>query len=114
MGFLLFVLFLAVAEIATASKREASELLDQAELYKKDINSKKIYEEKRAGKNVLIFPEIDEERCTTEGTSQEEEWESIVFKFNNSKRYRRIAESFSELCLLDHGAHRPCNIFFQV
>lgn len=49
---LTFCFVQAVAEIAKASKREASELLDQAEFYKKDINSKKMNEEKRAGKNV--------------------------------------------------------------
>lgn len=51
--FLFFWFFVqAVAEIAKASKREAGELLNQAELYKKDVNSKKMIEEKRAGKKL--------------------------------------------------------------
>lgn len=47
-----------------------------------------------------IYFAIDEGRCTAEGCIQEEEWESIVFKFNDSKRYRRIVGSIAGSCLV--------------
>ncbi|XP_047979927.1 TELO2-interacting protein 1 homolog isoform X3 [Salvia hispanica] len=91
----------AVAEIAKASKREAGELSGQLELYKNDVNSKMLNEEKRTGNNVRhsgsnannIDSEIDEEGCAIE-------WESVVFKFNDSKRYRRIVGSIAGSCIV--------------
>ncbi|KAL1540550.1 TELO2-interacting protein 1 isoform X2 [Salvia divinorum] len=91
----------AVAEIAKASKREAGELPDQLELYKNDVNSKMLNEVKRTGNNVRhsgsnannIDSEIDEGKCAIE-------WESVVFKFNDSKRYRRIVGSIAGSCIV--------------
>lgn len=48
----------------------------------------------------ILFPEVDEKRCTIEAITQEEEWESVVFKFNDSKRYRRIVGSIAGSCLV--------------
>lgn len=88
----------AVAEIAKAAKREAGELPNQAELYKKDVNLKILNLEKRTGNNFGY--ETDEGTCTIEANIQEEEWESIIFKFNDSKRYRRIVGSIAGSCLV--------------
>ncbi|XP_042012560.1 TELO2-interacting protein 1 homolog isoform X1 [Salvia splendens] len=91
----------AVAELAKASKREAGELSGQLELYKNDVNSKMWNEEKRTGNNVRhsesnannLDSEIDEGRCAIE-------LESVVFKFNDSKRYRRIVGSIAGSCIV--------------
>ncbi|PIN00472.1 hypothetical protein CDL12_27024 [Handroanthus impetiginosus] len=96
----------AVAEIAKASKHEAYKLHNQAELFKKDINSKMLDVEKRTGKHFghSRIEEIDSETdggiCASEAGIQEEEWESVIFKFNDSKRYRRIVGSIAGSCLV--------------
>ncbi|KAK6133152.1 hypothetical protein DH2020_033090 [Rehmannia glutinosa] len=104
----------AVAEIVKASKREAYKLPNQAESYKKEINSKMLNAKKRTGKHFghsrsyadnsmdreKMDSETDEEICTSGADITEEEWESVLFKFNDSKRYRRIVGSIAGSCLV--------------
>ncbi|KAK6133097.1 hypothetical protein DH2020_033136 [Rehmannia glutinosa] len=99
----------AVAEIVKASKREAYKLPNQAESYKKEINSKMLNAEKRTGKHFghsrsyadnSLDSKTDEEICTSGADITEEEWESVLFKFNDSKRYRRIVGSIAGSCLI--------------
>ncbi|KAG8365251.1 hypothetical protein BUALT_Bualt18G0084800 [Buddleja alternifolia] len=95
----------AVAEIGQAAKREACKLPDQAESFKKEVNSKMLNAEKRNEKNFgrskieEVDFEIDEGFCNNEADMQEE-WESVLFKLNDSKRYRRIVGSISGSCLV--------------
>ncbi|GFP92753.1 telo2-interacting protein 1 homolog [Phtheirospermum japonicum] len=83
----------AVAEIAKASKYKAYKLPSQAESLKNDIISKKLNAEKST----------DDEIRPSGADIQEEEWESILFKFNDSKRYRRIVGSIAGSCLVADG-----------
>ncbi|KAL3637600.1 hypothetical protein CASFOL_018768 [Castilleja foliolosa] len=109
----------AVAEIAKASKHEAYKLPGQAEAFKHEIESTKLNAEKSTGKHfcdtrkqvnnsinvpaltfVLFYSETDDEIRTSGADIQEEEWESVLFKFNDSKRYRRIVGSIAGSCLV--------------
>ncbi|EYU33785.1 hypothetical protein ABFS82_08G161200 [Erythranthe guttata] len=76
----------AVAEIAKASKHEADKLPNQAESYKKDMNAK--------------MSELNSGIRMNDANVPEEELESIIFKFNDSKRYRRIVGSIAGSCLV--------------
>ncbi|GER37568.1 ARM repeat superfamily protein [Striga asiatica] len=102
----------AVAEIAKSSKREANKLPNQAESFKKDISLKIADAEKREG---MLYDrselyannpmdtekmDIDEEVHLSGSAMQEEEWEKVIFKFNDSKRYRRIVGSIAGSCLI--------------
>ncbi|KAL8477803.1 hypothetical protein ACS0TY_029920 [Phlomoides rotata] len=99
----------AVAEIAKASKHEACELPNEAELYKKDVNLRMLTAETRTEKNfghsrsnannALDKENRDSGNCKTEADMQEE-WKSVIFKFNDSKRYRRIVGSIAGSCLV--------------
>ncbi|KAL0407127.1 UNVERIFIED_CONTAM: hypothetical protein Slati_4026600 [Sesamum latifolium] len=101
----------AVAEIAKASRHEAYKLPNQAESYKKEINAKMLNTEKRTGKhfsgsyaNDTDIGQMDSQTnggiSTSEADMQEEEWEAVLFKFNDSKRYRRIVGSIAGSCLV--------------
>ncbi|CAA0836577.1 ARM repeat superfamily protein [Striga hermonthica] len=102
----------AVAEIAKASKREANKLPNQAESCKKDISSKIANAEKREGtlydrSESYANDSIDTEKMDTDeevhligSEMQEEEWEKVIFRFNDSKRYRRIVGSIAGSCLI--------------
>ncbi|XP_011086354.1 TELO2-interacting protein 1 homolog isoform X2 [Sesamum indicum] len=99
----------AVAEIAKASRHEAYKLPNQAESYKKEINAKMLNTEKRTGKHFSgsFANDTDIEQMgshggisTSEADMQEEEWEVVLFKFNDSKRYRRIVGSIAGSCLV--------------
>ncbi|KAL0300963.1 UNVERIFIED_CONTAM: hypothetical protein Sradi_6373100 [Sesamum radiatum] len=101
----------AVAEIAKASRHEAYKLPNQAESYKKEINAKMLNTEKRTGKhfsgsyaNDTDVEQMDSQTdggiSTSEADMQEEEWEAVLFKFNDSKRYRRIVGSIAGSCLV--------------
>ncbi|KAK4434103.1 hypothetical protein Salat_0573000 [Sesamum alatum] len=102
----------AVAEIAKASRHEAYKLPNQAESYKKEINAKVLNSEKRIGKHfsgsyandTMDIEQMDSQKdggiSTSEADVQEEEWESVVFKFNDFKRYRRIVGSIAGSCLV--------------
>ncbi|KAL6538531.1 hypothetical protein OROGR_012519 [Orobanche gracilis] len=102
----------AMAEIAKASKHEAYKLPSQAELFKKDISLKMLNAEKRIGNhfdpsgsdanNPIDTEKTDssEEICTSGAGMQEQKWESLLFKFNDSKRYRRIVGSIAGSCLV--------------
>ncbi|XP_051133791.1 uncharacterized protein LOC127253310 [Andrographis paniculata] len=72
----------AVAEIAKASKHEAYKLSTRAKTYEDEVNSK-----------ISI-------QTSGVSTMKEEEWELILFKFNDSKRYRRIVGSIAGSCLV--------------
>ncbi|KAL8473985.1 hypothetical protein ACS0TY_030725 [Phlomoides rotata] len=99
----------AVAEIAKASKHEACELPNEAELYKKDVNLRMLTAETRTEKNfghsrsnannALDKENRDSGNYKTEADMQEE-WKSVIFKFNDSKRYRRIVGSIAGSCLV--------------
>ncbi|KAL0320988.1 UNVERIFIED_CONTAM: hypothetical protein Sradi_5360300 [Sesamum radiatum] len=100
----------AVAEIAKASRHEAYKLPNQAESYKKEINVKMLNTEKRTGKhfsgsyaNGTDIEQIDSQTdggISTGEVDMQEEWESVLFKFNDSKRYRRIVGSIAGSCLV--------------
>ncbi|KAI3466318.1 hypothetical protein Pfo_022981 [Paulownia fortunei] len=102
----------AVAEIAKASKHEAYKLPNQAETYKKDINSKMLNAEKRTtehchsrsyANNSMDIEEMNSETdggIFTSEADMQDEWESVLFKFNDSKRYRRIVGSIAGSCLV--------------
>ncbi|KAK4386809.1 hypothetical protein Sango_2551500 [Sesamum angolense] len=101
----------AVAEIAKASRHEAYKLPNQAESYKKEINAKMMNTEKRTGKHFSgsyandtdveqMDSQTDGRISTSEADMQEEEWEAVLFKFNDSKRYRRLVGSIAGSCLV--------------
>ncbi|KAK1588226.1 hypothetical protein Q3G72_021127 [Acer saccharum] len=72
----------AVAEIMKASKKEAYSLPDQAECYLKQVNSK-----------------ISNVEDKAKAESKQEQWETILFNLNDSRRYRRTVGSIAGSCL---------------
>ncbi|KDP40201.1 hypothetical protein JCGZ_02199 [Jatropha curcas] len=88
----------AVAEITKASKHEASSLPGDAESYLIQLKSKVGRKEAR-----LELSQGSKSRCENHiDTSQMEleQWESILFKLNDSKRFRRIVASIAGSCLM--------------
>ncbi|XVF60850.1 hypothetical protein PTKIN_Ptkin08bG0081000 [Pterospermum kingtungense] len=89
----------AVSEIVRASKREAFPLPSQAHCNLMHLKSKmsdrekKVRPELRQGSRSLFVDEIDV--CLTES----EQWENILFKLNDSKRYRQTIGSIAGTCL---------------
>ncbi|GAA0160578.1 hypothetical protein LIER_17099 [Lithospermum erythrorhizon] len=98
----------ALAEIAKASKHEALVLPNQAELFLKNVEIKvsDILREKQ--------PEAEKSQCTCNYNQmmsmeprkendydlmQMEFWETIIFKLNDSKRYRMTIGSLGGSCL---------------
>ncbi|CAI0555532.1 unnamed protein product [Linum tenue] len=85
----------AIAEIAKASKSETSSLPSNAELYLKDVKSKSSRLEKKARAESSHKPDGKSDSCQGES----EQWVSIVFKWSESKRYRRTVGSIAASCL---------------
>ncbi|CAL1409398.1 unnamed protein product [Linum trigynum] len=85
----------AIAEIAKASKSETSSLPSNAELYLEDVKSKSSRLEKKARAESSHKPDGKSDSCQGES----EQWVSIVFKWSESKRYRRTVGSIAASCL---------------
>ncbi|XP_065863276.1 uncharacterized protein [Euphorbia lathyris] len=86
----------AVGEIANASKREASSLPSSAESYLKTVKSKvetEVRLESHEGSPSNYDNHIDTSPLELE------QWESIIFKLNDSRRYRRTVGSIAGSCL---------------
>ncbi|CAN0905959.1 TELO2-interacting protein 1 homolog [Linum grandiflorum] len=90
----------AIAEICKASKSEASSLPCNAAFYLKDVKSKvsRLGKKVRAQSNKGPTSSCDDNVGTWHGES--EQWEGIIFKLNESKRYRRTVGSIAASCLL--------------
>ncbi|KAK9684121.1 hypothetical protein RND81_10G187600 [Saponaria officinalis] len=88
----------AVAEIAKAAKQEADGLPAQSESYAVVVNCKVSDLMTVLERDNIISgeSETDAELC---GSVSMEEWESILFKLNDNKRYRRIVASIAASCL---------------
>ncbi|KAI5332614.1 hypothetical protein L3X38_022743 [Prunus dulcis] len=78
----------AVAEIAKASKREACSLPSQAESYLLDVKARIHDMEKKVDDDILM------------SHVESEQWESILFKLNDSKRYRRTVGAIASSCIM--------------
>ncbi|CAI9756733.1 unnamed protein product [Fraxinus pennsylvanica] len=100
----------AVAEITKASKHEACTLPNKAESFWKDVNFNILNSEKRTGKlststsyvdntKDIDYMELETESRPNGANTQMEEWESILFKLTDSRRYRRIVGSIAGSCL---------------
>ncbi|XP_059591268.1 uncharacterized protein LOC100246156 isoform X3 [Vitis vinifera] len=104
----------AVAEIAKASKKEACSMPIQTESYSIHVKSKMSDVEKKArvdsGKSSISCYEEDMDTSPEESAEGADiylndadmhldEWESILFKLNDSKRYRRTVGSIASSCL---------------
>ncbi|KAL4303341.1 hypothetical protein GQ457_10G015910 [Hibiscus cannabinus] len=89
----------AVSEIVKASKREAFSLPSQANSnlmhFKSKISDreKKVLPKLRQGSSSDSADEIDETPM------ESEQWDNIVFKLNDSRRYRRTVGSIAGSCL---------------
>ncbi|KAL3503745.1 hypothetical protein ACH5RR_038194 [Cinchona calisaya] len=101
----------AVAEIGKASKYEAGTLPSQAEAFYKDIESNILDIEKKKGNDfytsrssievdaTVDFPEPVIGICSNQSNGQIQQWESVLFKLNDSTRYRRTIGSIANSCL---------------
>ncbi|CAI0450425.1 unnamed protein product [Linum tenue] len=89
------LIFQAIAEISKASKSETSSLPSNAELYLKDVKSKASWLEKKARAETSHNPDGESDSCQGES----EQWVSIMFKWSESKRYRRTVGSIAASCL---------------
>ncbi|XP_021674719.2 uncharacterized protein LOC110660661 isoform X2 [Hevea brasiliensis] len=99
----------AVAEIAKASKHEASLLPAAAESYLMHVKSnimKEVRQESRQGSpshfdNHIDMSQMELESCASfdDDMTHVEQWESILLKLNDSRRYRRIVGSIAGSCL---------------
>ncbi|KAM1032274.1 hypothetical protein ACFX2I_035867 [Malus domestica] len=78
----------AVAEISKASKREACSLPTQAESYLLDVKAR-ISDIKKKDDDDIIMSQVESEQ-----------WESIMFKLNDSKRYRRTVGAIASSCIM--------------
>ncbi|XP_004295659.1 PREDICTED: uncharacterized protein LOC101290940 [Fragaria vesca subsp. vesca] len=78
----------AVAEIAKASKREACSLPTHAESYLLDVKA-----------NISDTKKKDEDDINM-SHEESEKWESILFKLNDSKRYRRTVGAIASSCIM--------------
>ncbi|OMP09768.1 hypothetical protein COLO4_05147 [Corchorus olitorius] len=89
----------AVSEIVKASKREAVPLPSQAQCNLMHVKSKISYREniqQELGQGSIsgFKDEIDM------SLTQSDQWENILFKFNDSKRYRQTVGSIAGSCLI--------------
>ncbi|XP_059666693.1 uncharacterized protein LOC132312369 [Cornus florida] len=99
----------AVAEIAKASKFEACSLPAQAVSYSEHLKSKMSDMEKQAirassrshyNNDIDVSPMESEDGANSNGVDMPiEQWESILFKLNDSKRYRQTVGSIVGSCL---------------
>ncbi|CAH9098991.1 unnamed protein product [Cuscuta epithymum] len=80
----------AVSEITKASKKEACMLPKKAESFLKEVNSEisKVDQETRNGS------------YSNGADLKVEDWESILFKLNDSRRYRRAVGSIAGSCII--------------
>eukprot|EP00257_Ricinus_communis_P015582 XP_015573531.1 uncharacterized protein LOC8280892 isoform X1 [Ricinus communis] len=86
----------AVAEIAKASKREASSLLANAELYLSHVKAKvekEVRLESRQGSP------SHSDNHTNMLQMECDQWENILFQLNDSRRFRRTVGSIAVSCL---------------
>ncbi|XP_043712910.1 uncharacterized protein LOC122661552 [Telopea speciosissima] len=103
----------AVAEIAKASKHEATIMPMQAESYASQVKSMVSLMEDRvkqdSGKKLVSHDNHDSELCCTESEidanfnecdSNLEHWEKMLFLLNEKRRYRRIVGSLAGSCLV--------------
>nr|GLL38243.1 uncharacterized protein LOC109178092 isoform X2 [Ipomoea trifida] len=122
----------AVAEIVKASKHEASSLPDQSLSFCKNVKSKMFDLEKKTGRfsnetRPFSDDEIDMESRepgiiihSNDPDMQIEEWESMLFKLNDSRRYRRTVGSMAGSCLiaatplLSSAEHIPCLLALDI
>ncbi|WCJ23816.1 ARM repeat superfamily protein [Euphorbia peplus] len=86
----------AVGEIVNASKREASSLPTSAESYLKTVKSN-MEREVRLDSHEVTPPDFDNHSDTP--PLELEQWERIIFKLNDSRRYRRTVGSIAGSCL---------------
>ncbi|KAJ6917749.1 hypothetical protein NC652_019931 [Populus alba x Populus x berolinensis] len=84
------VVFYAVAEIGKASKHEASSLPTNVESYLMHVKSKK---------NLVLSFKVCLLRKLLVMILIAEQWENLLFKLNDSKRYRRTVGSIAGSCL---------------
>ncbi|MCE2055363.1 hypothetical protein HAX54_042481 [Datura stramonium] len=100
----------AMAEIVKASKQEASALLDQEKSYCVDVESRKLNLEKRKEKlsddsgsysdeNVGKGSSESGMRIYTNDVQMQIEWETMLFKMNDFRRFRQTVGSIAGSCL---------------
>lgn len=89
----------AVAEIAKAARQEARVLPAQAESYKAHVNAKICDVKNDVEKDNMITGQSDEELTCCSDLVNIEEWENILLKLNDNRRYRRIVASIAASCL---------------
>ncbi|XP_031115068.1 uncharacterized protein LOC116019112 [Ipomoea triloba] len=122
----------AVAEIVKASKHEASSLPDQSLSFCKNVKSKMFDLEKKTGRfsnetRPFSDDEVDMDSRepgiiihSNDPDMQIEEWESMLFKLNDSRRYRRTVGSMAGSCLiaatplLSSAEHIPCLLALDI
>ncbi|XP_006344919.2 uncharacterized protein [Solanum tuberosum] len=100
----------AMAEIVKASKQEANALLDQTKSYCEDVKSRKLNLEKRKEK---LFDDSGSYSDESVGKGSSEsgmliytsdvhmqiEWETMLFKMNDFRRFRQTVGSIAGSCL---------------
>ncbi|XP_059277396.1 uncharacterized protein LOC132031442 isoform X1 [Lycium ferocissimum] len=98
----------AMAEIVKASKQEASALLDQAKSYCEDVESKKLNLEKRTEKLIddsgsysdeNVGKGLSESGMRIYTNDMQIEWETMLFKMSDFRRFRRTVGSIAGSCL---------------
>ncbi|XP_057541930.1 uncharacterized protein LOC130820533 isoform X3 [Amaranthus tricolor] len=91
----------AVAEIAKAAKLEACILPTQAESFLDYVKPKVSDVKKKVGEDAVRIgeQESDEPAFCDDLVVNMEDWDSILFKLNDNKRYRRIVASIAVSCL---------------
>lgn len=100
----------AMAEIVKASKQEASALLDQAKSYCEDVESRKLNLEKRKEKLFDDSGSYSDEnvgkgssevgmQIYTNDVHMQTEWEAMLFKMNDFRRFRQTVGSIAGSCL---------------
>ncbi|KAM3355689.1 TELO2-interacting protein 1 isoform X1 [Capsicum galapagoense] len=99
----------AMAEIVKASKQEASALLDQAKSYCEDVESRKLNLEKRKEKLFDDSGSYSDENVDkgssesgmriTDDVHMQIEWETMLFKMNDFRRFRQTVGSIAGSCL---------------
>ncbi|KAK4369546.1 hypothetical protein RND71_013338 [Anisodus tanguticus] len=98
----------AMAEIVKASKQEASALMDQAKSYCEDVESKKLNLEKKTEKffddsgsysDENVGKGLSESGMRIYTNDMHIEWETILFKMSDFRRFRRTVGSIAGSCL---------------
>ncbi|WMV59494.1 hypothetical protein MTR67_052879 [Solanum verrucosum] len=100
----------AMAEIVKASKQEANALLDQTKSYCEDVKSRKLNLEKRKEKFFDDSGSYSDEsvgkglsesgmQIYTNDVHMQIEWETMLFKMNDFRRFRQTVGSIAGSCL---------------